>query len=71
MGLDLSWKEQDKLKFGNCREDLSTIVYFRVPYSSGAKNGSISNSPERDSRYILNNPRLHLLEQLELPEGEN
>lgn len=68
MGLDLTWRHEDRVRFGNCGEDLEAIVHFRLPESSGAANGSFTASPERDSHYTINHP--DVLHGLELPEGE-
>ena len=68
MGLDLTWSVKDRIKHGNCGEDLETIVHFRLPESSGATNGGITASPERDSHYAINHPEV--LHNLELPENE-
>ena len=71
MGLDLTWRDEDRIKYGNCGRDLETIVHFRFPESSGMSNGGMSNSPERDSNYVVNDPELFYLKDLELPKGEN
>lgn len=68
MGLDLTWRDKDRMRFGNCGEDLEAIVQFRLPESSGITNGSFTTSPERDSHYAINHPEV--LHDLKLPEGE-
>jgi hypothetical protein len=68
MGLDLTWRYEDRLKFGKCSKDLDKIVKVRLPESSGATKGGMSLSPERDSNYVINHP--DVLSDLELLEGE-
>ena len=70
MGLDLSWKEEDKKRFGNCGKDLDTLVLIHLPESSGNMNGGITSSPERSSTYVLNDPNIRHVQELNLPENE-
>ncbi|HLC78699.1 MAG TPA: hypothetical protein VJH92_06250 [Candidatus Nanoarchaeia archaeon] len=71
MGLDLTWKQEDKINHGNCGEDLETIVHFRLPESSGFSNGGITSSSERDSHYAIFHPDVINLGDLKVPDGES
>jgi len=70
MGLELTWREEDRINFGNCGRDLEKIVKFTLSEISSVKNGGITDSPERDSWYVLNDKRIWPVKDLDLPKGE-
>lgn len=51
MGLDLTWKEEDRKRFGKCGKDLDTIVGFVLPRSTDARYR------ECGAHYIINDKK--------------
>lgn len=52
MGVSLTWRTEDKIRFGKCGKYLEDIVYFSLPESFEGCH------PELNSHFIINDPKI-------------
>ncbi len=69
MGLDLTWKDEDRKKHGRCRKYLEEIVEFCLPLSQQEKRRTGVVLPEMRRYFVRNDRTLGAVKDLQLPKG--
>ena len=70
MGLDLTWREKDQIRFGECGEFRNEVVGFGSSRPTQAEGKGIASSPERDSNYRIYTEEIVEQLKIDVPAGK-